>query len=42
VVKPGGAQDGKVESERVKALKQRALRSGKEDDAVAAVLAAIG
>ena len=42
VVKPGPAQGEKGESERVKALKQRALRSGKENDAVAAVLAAIG
>ena len=43
VVKPGSAQDGKQgESQRVKALKSRALRTGKESDAVNAVLAAIG
>ena len=43
VVKPGNAQDGKQgESQRVKALKSRALRTGKESDAVNAVLAAIG
>ena len=43
VVKPGAAQDGpKGDSQRVKALKQRALRTGKEQDAINAVLAAIG
>jgi len=42
VVKPGAAQDQRGESPRVKALKQRAQRSGRMEDQVNAVLAAIG
>lgn len=43
VVKPSATQDNASRlSDRAKALRNRALRSGKENDAVEAVLAAIG
>lgn len=39
VVKPGSAQASRGDSQRVNALKQRAMRTGKDDDVLAALMA---
>lgn len=40
VVRPGPAQNEKSGNERVNALKQRAIRTGRDDDVLAAIMAA--